>query len=276
MADLIVSNIAWTNDEEPEVAKLLAQINIRGVEVAPTKIWQDPTSISSKDIEDNLEFWQSNNLDLVAFQSMLFGRENLQIFNDQKTTQETFEFLSRFIVLAGKMGAGIMVFGSPKNRLVAGVDKRSGRIIALDFFKNLGEIAEENNTIFCIEPNPTDYGCDFITTAEEGIDFVTQINSPGLGLHLDIAGMTLSGDNISESIKNASGVLKHFHISEPFLGKVESKTKVEHKFASDALKEINYQGYVSIEMRPGANGENVSRVREAVGFAKIAYSSLLG
>ena len=41
---------------------------------------------------------------------------------------------------------------------------------------------------------------------------------------------------------------------------------VDYRAAADALKRIDYSGVVSIEMRPGEQGENVKRVEDAVSF----------
>ena len=40
---LAISNIAWTNEEEADVAAKLRELGVRCVEIAPTKRWDDPT-----------------------------------------------------------------------------------------------------------------------------------------------------------------------------------------------------------------------------------------
>lgn len=274
MDKLAVSNIAWTNNEEPLIAQKLAEMNVHNIEIAPTKIWKDPTKISDQEIEKNLKFWKSKGLCVIAFQSMLFGRENLQIFKDKENRLQTQKFLEDFIILSGKMGAKVMVFGSPKNRVVGDMDFNETQEIAIEFFGKLGDVAYANNVVFCIEPNPKDYNCDFITTAQEGADLVRAVNNPGFGLHLDIAGMTLAGDDIARSIENFSDILRHFHISSPFLDQVNSQSKIDHSIAAKALKKINYEGFFSIEMRSGEEGQNVDRVKEAVDFVKEEYWSM--
>jgi hypothetical protein len=42
--------------------------------------------------------------------------------------------------------------------------------------------------------------------------------------------------------------LKHFHVSEPFLSNFNS-TKVDHNLYSNLLKNNNYKGNYSLEMR---------------------------
>jgi sugar phosphate isomerase/epimerase len=145
--------------------------------------------------------------------------------------------------------------------------------IAKEFFAALGEEAQAHDVQFCIEPNAPDYACDFITDAKQGIEIVKEVASPGFWLHLDIACMALAGDDVTQSIHDAADVIRHFHISAPMLGQVEASAAVPHRAAAAALRDINYQGYVSIEMRPGDEGTNVDRVERAVRFAKEVYTT---
>ena len=267
---LVVSNIAWTKEEEPAVARLLQNLGVKYIEVAPTKLWEDPTQVSDQEIGAYKKFWQEHGIEIVAFQSMLFNRPDLKIFEGEELRRQTFDYLTEFIGLAPKFGAGAMVFGSPKNRQKGDTPLDEAGEIAKDFFSRLGDVATANNTVFCVEPNPEAYACDFIVNAEQGIELVKAVNNPGFGLHLDIAGMTLAGDDITESIHNAAPLLKHLHISAPFLGPVEEDNGVQYQAAAQALYDINYDRFVSIEMKPEATG-NETRVEKAVRFAQKTF-----
>lgn len=268
---LAVSSIAWTNQEDPEIALLLQKLGVKYIEIAPTKLWDDPTQALPSEIEKYVKFWRAYGIEIVAFQSMLFNRPDLKIFGGHQNRLETLKYLKGFIRLAGNMGAGKMVFGSPKNRQCGSLANNNVAQIAQDFFNELGNTGQKNQVCFCIEPNPTDYGCDFITNAHEGIDLVRTVNNEGFGLHLDIAGMTLAKDKIRDSIINSKNHLRHFHISSPFLDQVEAREDVHHEEAAIALRTINYSGYVSIEMRPVEVGKNAVRVEKAVKFAQKTY-----
>ena len=125
--------------------------------------------------------------------------------------------------------------------------------------------------MLCIEPNAPQYNCDYVTTTDEGARLVRMVNSEGIGLHLDTACMALAGDDIGESIRNNGDILKHFHVSAPMLDRVYDRDDVDYRAAADALKYIGYEGIVSIEMRPGEQGENVKRVADAVLFVQNVF-----
>lgn len=268
---LAVSNIAWTPNEEPEVAELLKRLGVNSIEIAPTKTWNEPIEASTEQIDKYKAFWNSYNIEVVAFQSMLFSHPELKLFESEENRQACLAYLKSFIELAGKIGAHRMVFGSPKNRQRGEMSLGEADGIAKDFFTQLGETAKSNGVVFCLEPNASQYACDFITNATEGDELVRGIGNDGFGLHLDAACMALASDDLAVSIKRSADILKHYHISSPMLGLVEARYDVDHTGAAQALKDIGYEGFVSIEMRPGDEGTNVEHVRTAVEFAQKTY-----
>jgi sugar phosphate isomerase/epimerase len=271
---LAVSNIAWPADEESDVAAALADVGVSAVEIAPTKVFPDPLNVSDAEIERYLSSWSRRGISVVAFQSMLFGRLDLTIFDDAGTRKLTYERMRGFIQLAGRMGAGVLVFGSPKNRKVPpGMGEDEALDIATEFFSALGGEALENGTVLCIEPNPEAYDCNFVTTSSQGAQLVARVDSLGFGLHLDVAGMTLAHEDVAEAIR-AQPHIRHFHVSAPQLGELE-ETQVDHAAAASALERIRYAGHLSIEMRPGEPGESTARVRRAVALARRYYGSVL-
>ena len=269
--NIAVSNIAWTSEEEPEVAKALQELGIHHVEIAPTRVWEDPTNVTDQQIQEYKDFWAKHDIEIVAFQSMLFPRPDLTVFGSPELRKQTQDHLAKFIELAGRVGAEVLVFGSPKNRIVPeGMAADEAWNIAKEFFTSLGNTAINAQTNFCIEPNAKEYNCNFVTTAAEGLKLVEEVDNLGFELHLDAAIMSMEGDDPQSSIENAREHLRHFHISAPMLMPIEEE-KVNHQAYADALRSINYQHFTSIEMRPGDAGTNVERVQDAVKIAQKYY-----
>ncbi|BCJ87792.1 sugar phosphate isomerase/epimerase family protein [Effusibacillus dendaii] len=267
-----ISNIAWDNPEEEEISALMQSLSIRGVEIAPTKIWETPLEQDGVSIRGYRQFWEGKNIEIVAMQSLLFGRPELTIFDDEDVRLKTKEYLSKIIVLSSKLGIHVLVFGSPKNRSVRNLDKRKVWTIATEFFSDLGKIAEKCNVKFCIEPNPAEYGCDFINTSLQGLELVKEVNSPGFGLHLDSAAMILNGEDYYSTLEKCLPFLNHFHISEPYLQLVGERQD-EHLKIAEALKSLGYRNWVSIEMKSGLSDSNFSSVRSAIEFVVKTYGN---
>ncbi|WP_017326277.1 sugar phosphate isomerase/epimerase [Synechococcus sp. PCC 7336] len=257
-----ISNIAWQVEEEEAIAIIMQELDIKGVEIAPTKIWESPLTIADGEIELYRNFWQSRGIQIVAMQALLFGRPDLTIFQDAQKRKETFEYLSGMIQLGSKLGARTLVFGSPKNRKISNIELQEAEEIALSFFYELGEVAKKNGIIFCIEPNPKAYSCDFVINSSQGLELVNKTNNEGFGLHLDAAGMTLSEEVIELALKRCFSRLCHFHISEPYLVPV-GEGGVDHQTFANTLANLNYDGWTSIEMRaqsPNLNSFNIAKM----------------
>ena len=151
---LSLSNIAWTKNEDPSVYALMQKYGFNGLEIAPSRIWDNPYEQTTGSIEAFKKELKAYSLNVVAFQSLLFNKPELTIFSNNEAREKTLEYLKKSIVLAKNFGATALVFGSPKNRIIGDMDKQTAQEIALDFFGELGDFAMKNGTCFCIEPNP--------------------------------------------------------------------------------------------------------------------------
>lgn len=268
---IAISNIAWHMEEEESIACVMEDLGVTGVEIAPTKIWSFPLAVSKNDIKSYQKFWQNKGIEIISLQALLFGKPDLKIFSNSQNRQETFNYLCGMIELASKLEAKVLVFGSPKNRTIGDLDLTSALEIAQEFFFNLGEFAVKNGVIFCIEPNPNIYGCDFITNSNQGLDLVKKVNSQGFRLHLDSAGMTLSDEDIKSALTKSIAQLCHFHLSEPYLGQV-GDGEVNHQLFTHILSDLNYQQWVSIEMKAQHPVNNIPSVTKAI---KSIYNSTI-
>ena len=260
---LTISNIAWNPDEDEAVAGLLQRYGVNGVEIAPTKLWPQPLQASKEEVKAYARFWRQRGLQVSSMQALLYGRPDLTIFESAAKRAETLDYLTGIMRIARWLGARVLVFGSPKNRLVGDLDADTIQAIAVDFFYEAGKAAQAHDTLFCIEPNPVDYGCDFVTDSHQGRSLVAQVDHPGFGLHLDAAAMTLSGEDIENALTAALPGLRHYHISEPNLAPIGTGA-VEHARFAKTLQTGGYQGWFSIEMRPPGGEVNVAGINDAL------------
>lgn len=261
---LAVSNIAWDIDEEDLIARQLADEGITAVEIAPTKVFSDPTNATADEVAAYRSFWSSFGIEIVAFQSILFGHPDMRLFRTQDERIAFIAVARQFIDLADMIGARRIVFGSPVQRAVpSGMSSGEASRIAQEIFTTIGEIAAAKQVVFCIEPNPSVYGCNFVTTASAGDQLVREVASEGFGLHLDAAGMALAHDNPATAVAHSHDLIRHFHLSAPQLGELDPSL-VDYSASLHALESHRYSGAVSIEMRSAARGTNLRRVSAAI------------
>ncbi|HBB37191.1 MAG: hypothetical protein UX02_C0002G0398 [Candidatus Moranbacteria bacterium GW2011_GWC1_45_18] len=269
---IAISNIAWRKDEDGEVYSLMKKNGVFGLEIAPSRTWENPYEQDDKTINIFLELLGEKGITVVGFQSLLFGHPEFAIFQDEKTRNDTMEYLKKNIILAGKFDAKALVFGSPKNRIIGDMEKEEAHNIALTFFGELGRFAFENNTCFCIEPNPKIYGGDFILTTGEAIELVKNVNHPGFKLNIDLGTITANGEDIETALRTAIPHAGHFHISEPFLKKIDNN-KDKHKKIKELLHKYGYSSALSVEMKGGEPEiSNIKNIQETLNFIGNIYN----
>ena len=272
MNPLAISNIAWDPAEDDAVAALLTRHGVTGIEIAPTKWREQPFDARPEEIAAYRARWEARGLRIVSLQSLLFGRPDLQLFGNPASRAAMSDFLRRVIDFGAALGAGALVFGSPKNRQRGALPLKDAVEIATEFFRELGAQAHAQRIALCIEANPVEYGCDFITTTAEAVGLCRAVDHPGIRVNADLGGMTLSGEDLVQSLEAVAPFMAHFHASEPDLA--ELGARADHDAAARGLSAINYDGWVSIEMRAGGPGRNLEAVERSILLARRAYSGL--
>jgi len=271
--DLTVSNIAWRTEEEVEARETLKENRVGGVDIAPTKYWPDLTVVSDSQIKRAVKFWGERGIKIVAMQSLLYGRQDLQIFGEAKKRREMLEYLYRVIYLGAKIGVRALVFGSPKNRAVGNdMSYKEAWETSIGFFAKLGKYSFDCGIAFCIEPNHPKSGCNFIVNHKQAVDLVREVNTAGLYLNLDTSTLFQSKEDIQKVIKAALPYAGHVHISEPSLKQVGLSGKTIHKRVAGALKDGGWSGWIGVEMIGADKGSNILQLERSLQFVKGVYS----
>lgn len=269
---LAISNIAWTPEENERVIEVIRNHGIKGIEVAPTLLFEKPAEVGSEKAARVRDFWKDKGVSLVAMQALLFGHPELVIFKDEESRDLTAAYLEKIISLAGHLGVKALVFGSPANRRIDGLPAHKVREISRTFFHKLATVAMQHNTTFCIEPNASAYGCDFVTNTTEAVELVRDVDHPGFKVHLDAGVMTLNGESYKSALEKALPFLGHFHISEPHLQNI-TENVTDHARLGGALRQLGYDGWVSIEMKSGLGDDNVGVIDACLEFTRRTYLS---
>lgn len=259
-----ISNIAWSREADSEMYAFLKSEGIQGIEIAPTRIFENPY--------DNLELaheyaWMLKNkygLTVSSMQSIWYGIKE-SIFGSDEDRAFLIDYTKKAILFAESMGIKNLVFGCPRNRNMPEGDKEKYMEIAKDFFKQLGDFAAEHNTVLAVEPNPVIYNTNFLNCTKDACEFVKAVDSPGLKVNIDMGTMIYNKEN-PHLVKTYKNVVNHIHISAPNLAFIGPCT--EYKTLKKVLSKIEYDGFISVEM---GNQGDVEKVKQAVMFLKEAF-----
>lgn len=268
---LSISNIAWDIKEEENIASLMQQMEIKGLEIAPSKIVSDISKINEIDIIRYKDYWLSKDIEIVAMQSLLFDHPEMTIFYDEMSRENTFNYL-KFCIDIGKMlGAKAFVFGSPKNRYIPIESKKISEGIANEFFDRVGTYCHKEGAVFCLEPNPGEYGANFLCSTKDTLDFVKEVDNRGLMINIDTGTMIMNNEDCNEIIRTSLDYAGHIHISEPFLNPIDHNRGIYNELAN-ILKYSDYSESISIEMKALSSDNNAENVKKALIFIKNLFA----
>jgi len=263
---IALSNLAFPAGPAP--FDVLSKEGLGGVEVALTRLapWSDLTTSLLKAYRRDLE---DSGLEVSSLQALLFGVEGAALLQDEASFRIMADHLRRVAAWGAVLGAKVAVFGSPKQRSRGALDHEQAFGLGRDRFAMIAAAMAEEGVILGLEPVPAAYGGDFLPSAEDVRAMVAAVDHHGLRVHLDTGCVFLGGDDVGPAIHACAPVMAHFHAAEPQLGDF-SAPKSDHAAAAAALREVGYEGWVSIEMLPGGD-DPLAAARTALQFVRKTY-----
>lgn len=250
MANLAISNIAWPKENDKEIYSYMKELGFAGLEIAPTRLFEQNPYSHIKEAEafaQNLK--RQYGFEIVSMQSIWFGITQ-NIFGSGEDRGFLINYTKKAIDFAAAAGIGNIVFGCPKNRVIPDI---SHKPVAIDFFKELGSYAVQNDTVIAIEANPAIYNTNFINHTAEAFAICREVNSSGVKVNVDTGTIIYNNESL-EAVKENIELVNHIHISEPHLAAIECRGL--HK----ELKELAYNKFFSVEMKNPGNTQTVKNV----------------
>lgn len=263
---LAVSNIGWTEAEDATILPRLRDAGVDAIEVAPGRIFPDVPGATVAEAEAIGAQYREAGLPVVSMQALLFGRPELSLFGTAAEVQPLLDHLSHVVKLAGALGCGPLVFGSPRNRLKGERSFAAARDEALPVLRRIGAMAEASGTVFCLEANASDYGCDFMTRLAEAGDMAAAAGHPSVAQVADTGNMMMMGEE-PDAIRAVAPHIRHAHVSAPQLGPVAAQAAFVERVIP-VLRDVGYDSVVTVEMRPGEGDDPTSELFSAVGLLR--------
>ena len=110
--------------------------------------------------------------------------------SDAAVRAKTTEYFIELAKLCADLRGKVMVLGSPQQRnLLPGVELKEAMGYAADVIRGAVPAFEQLGVSLALEPLGPAEG-DFLLTAESGIELAKMIDSPSVGLHLDVKAMS--------------------------------------------------------------------------------------
>lgn len=214
---LAISNIAWDTAEDEAIAMLLHRFGVDAIDVAPGKYFPEPAKATGEDMVRVKNWWSERGIEITGMQALLFGTTGLNVFGLPEAQDAMLQHLAAVCRIGAGLGARRLVFGSPKNRDRTGLSDQQAMDVAVPFFRRLGDIAQNYGVVICLEPTPTCYGANFMTTSAETAQVVEQVAHPAVRMQLDTGALTINGEDPATVLQDCASLIGHVHASEPDL-----------------------------------------------------------
>lgn len=267
---LAISNIAWDVAEDEPIASLLGTFGIDAIDIAPGKYFPRPADASRDDIDTVRQWWAARGVELTGMQALLFGTSGLNVFGPPEVQDAMLQHLGAVCRIGAGLGARRLVFGSPRNRDRSGLTDDETRDIAYAFFRRLGDIAQAHDVVMCLEPNPTHYGANFMTTSAETADVVEALNHPAIRMQLDTGAIALNGEDTEEVLWRCADLIGHVHASEANLLPL-GDGDCPHSAVAAALRDYLPDHIVTIEMLATQHEPHAVSIARALCAATACY-----
>ena len=254
------------------MASVLQRQQVDAIDVAHSKYFADPATASDREIAGVRQWWVERGIDIVGMQSLLFGRPDLNLFGTHATQRDMLGHLAQVCRVARQLGASRLVFGSPRNRDRAGLSDLDALAIATAFFRKLGDLAQDAGVVVCLEPNPPEYGANFMTTAAETALTVAEVGHPAIKMQFDTGAISITGEEPGAFFEEHADLVGHVHASEPSLLPLGDGT-TDHAVIARCLRQWLPGHIVTIEMLVPAGSSRVGVIERSIAAACRAYAS---
>lgn len=235
----------WKLDD---VFKYAAELGYDGVEVAHFTICDSVTEVSKTERERLRRSAKEAGVEIVGIHWVLVTPKGLHISHpDSEIRLKTRAYLHELVDFCGDLRGRVIVFGSPKNRnVLEPLTPQQAWDYAKETFMDCCPYAQNRGVIICIEPLAR-YMTDYINLPEDGAKLVEEINHPNFRMILDTYSMNCNKVGMGKAIEQYGQYVSHFHINDDNESWPGSGG-IDYKPVASALKNINYNGYVSVEV----------------------------
>jgi D-psicose/D-tagatose/L-ribulose 3-epimerase len=236
-----VNSFLWTAQFGPSFFSILPRVREYGFDAFEIPVF-DPAQIDAPAIRRELD---ANGLECTMCAILPPGLSAID--SDAAVRAKTRDHLVRCVELAAQMGSKLL-----SGPVYAQAGYLAGRRRtpqewdwAVECLRGVGPSLAANGVTLAIEALNR-FETFFLNTAADTADFCDAIGDPRIGVLLDTFHANIEEKNIAESCRHLGSRLRHVHACENDRG-IPGSGHVDFPGIVDALKEIGYGGYLTIE-----------------------------
>lgn len=231
----------------------VAALGYDGVEL----MTKDPAQLDGVRIRRWLD---ENHLKLVGLcTGHVFGEDGLGLVGpDPDVCRQAMARLKSFVDFAATYcGEGTLV-NIGRSRGPGYPDDAEGTLVRMaEAFGELADYASPHGVRLVLEPINV-HQAPHIHTSQDGIAMVNRVDRPNFGLMLDVYHMNIEDVNIYESFREVGELCWFVHFADNNR-KWPGSAHLDFERIIEVLNEIDYDGYVSMEILPWPDPDTAAR-----------------
>jgi hydroxypyruvate isomerase len=137
-----------------------------------------------------------------------------------------------------------------------GADMNKVKQTYIENLKFAADATQKEGIALEIEPlNNIDMPGTYLTFTSQAKDIMSEVNHPNLGLQYDVYHMQIMEGNLTQTIRNNIGCIKHIQVADN-PGRHEPSTgEINFPYLFQAIDEAGYKGWIGAEYKPGTTTE---------------------
>jgi len=235
----------WTIED---CVNYTAHIGYADGEIEPFPLGDSVLDISDAERTGIRKADEAAKIEIAGIHWLLVSPPGLYINHPEADIRnETRDYFLALIELCADLDGRVMVIGSPQQRnVMEPLTFEEAWNYARETFAEGAELAGERGVMLCMEPLSSDQ-TNFITNPDKAVEMVDAVNHTNFQMILDVCRTTKEGLDMPTQIRNCASHVAHFHSNDDN-GYLPGSGNVDYPPIIEALKEIDYSGYVSTEV----------------------------
>ena len=245
---LAICNEMFEDWKIEDVFTYTAELGYEAVEIAPFTLADSVLDISETERTRIRKAADDTKIEIAGLHWLLVSPPGLYINHpDAEIREETRAYFLALINLCADLDGKVMVIGSPQQRnVIEPLSFEEAWDYARDTFAEGAALAGDRDVMLCMEPLSSDQ-TNFITNPDKAVEMVNAVNHPNFQMILDVCSTAKEGLDMPTQIRNCAPHVAHFHSNDDN-GYLPGSGNVDYPPIIEALKEIDYSGYVSTEV----------------------------
>lgn len=250
-------NEAFEKRPFAESCRVLRRAGYAGIEIAPFTLADDPTDIGPAARREYRDILRSEGLEFVGLHWLMVSSKGLHVTTpDAVLRTRSWRHIRHLIDLCADLGpAGVMVFGSPRQRSTTG--GLTPAEATRHFIEGLAEVAPHaasRGVTILVEALPAAQS-DVVQSLAEAAAVVRSLDNPAVRTMFDVHNAVDETEPHAVLVDRYFDLIRHVHVNE-FDGRHCGTGSYDFKPVLAVLRRRAYPGWISLEafdFTPGAD-----------------------